>query len=232
VVSDVQLMSSPVYFLSFCIECTVKSVLVYVCASFAHYTVPLGRLAIAMKRYKETILSEFFSKISKTIEGESLDADLSAAAESTPTRSYSADAAATTAQESVLNDECHPNDFGLAVGVGDQLSDADKLRFLTNTGMLGRPTQVCNVPAPMWPASALLVVARERHQSCTQLAAAASTLRQAHGYLPSHTSSTPLGRYLFVHKTRMAGQQSCNLLVQQPGHYSIRPCVLLIAVKW
>jgi len=39
----------------------------------------------------------------------SRDADLSAAAESTPTPSYSADAAATTAQESVLNDECHPN---------------------------------------------------------------------------------------------------------------------------
>ena len=60
--------------------------------------------------------------------------------------------------------------------------------------MLGRPTQVCNVPAPMWHASALLVVARERHQSCTQLAAAASTLRQAHGYLPGSYPWEPVGQ--------------------------------------
>ena len=69
-----------------------------------------------------------------------------------------------------------------------------KIWFLTNTGMLGKPTQVCNVPAPMWPASALLVVARERHQSCTQLAAAASTLRQAHGYLPGSYPREPVGQ--------------------------------------
>ena len=57
---------------------------------------------------------------------ESRDGDLSAAGELTLTPSYLSDGGATTAQESVLNDECHPNDFGLAVGVGDQLSDADK----------------------------------------------------------------------------------------------------------
>jgi hypothetical protein len=82
-----------------------------------------------MKRYKDTRLSEFFTKVSKTTEClNTANGDASAASEGTLVNS--GDVTDANTYDSVKNDENNPNDFGLAVG--EKLSDVDKLRFLTN----------------------------------------------------------------------------------------------------
>ena len=91
-----------------------------------------------MKRYKETRLSEFFSKKSKADECRNADnqrVESQTLATETETETSAplvtaAGGITVSGTGSAANDETHPNDFGLAIG--HKLSDADKVRFLTN----------------------------------------------------------------------------------------------------
>ena len=93
-------------------------------------------IIVAMKRYKETRLSEVFTKISKTTSNNTLDTSV-VTAETAVVANEGSFSNATdlidvgrVVNYSVVNDANNPNDFGLAVGAN--LSDVDKLRFLTD----------------------------------------------------------------------------------------------------
>src|SRR6218665_1603401 len=92
-----------------------------------------------MKRYKETQLSEFVSKISDskttsnrpTLDTSAVTAETAVVAnEGSFCNATDLIVVGGVVNYSVVNDANNPNDFGLAVGAN--LSDVDKLRFLTD----------------------------------------------------------------------------------------------------